>query len=63
MQVERERVELLFKGEETFLLDRLAAISRSVPIRHFEVREAGLEDIFVELVGGKETDPHQGGAS
>jgi ABC-2 type transport system ATP-binding protein len=60
LRVEGERVELLFKGEETFLLDRLAAISRLVPIRHFEVRGAGLEDIFVELVGAKGTRPGQG---
>jgi ABC-2 type transport system ATP-binding protein len=56
LRVEGERVELLFKGEEATLLDRLAELSRSVPIRHFEVRGAGLEDIFVELVGPKDTD-------
>lgn len=54
LRVEGERVELLFKGEEAFLLDRLADLSCSIPIRHFEVRGAGLEDIFVELVGEKE---------
>lgn len=53
LRVEGERVELLFKGEEALLLDRLAELSRAVPIRHFEVRGAGLEDIFVELVGEK----------
>lgn len=52
--VEGERAELLFKGEEALLLGRLAELSRVVPIRHFEVRGAGLEDIFVELVGEKE---------
>jgi ABC-type multidrug transport system ATPase subunit len=61
LRVEGENVELLFKGEEGSLLDRLADLSRSVPIRHFEVRGAGLEDIFVELVGAKgpeqETEP------
>lgn len=60
LRVEGERVELLFKGEEAFLLDWLAGISRSVPIRHFEVRGAGLEDIFVELVGAKGTSPEPG---
>ena len=59
LRVEGERVELLFKGEEASLLGRLAEISRSVPIRHFEVRGAGLEDIFVELVGAKELGPEQ----
>jgi ABC-2 type transport system ATP-binding protein len=62
LRVEGEKVELLFKGEETLLLERLAAISRSVPIRHFEVRGAGLEDIFVELVGATDTVPNRVGA-
>jgi ABC-2 type transport system ATP-binding protein len=53
LRVEGERAELLFKGEEALLLGRLAELSRVVPIRHFEVRGAGLEDIFVELVGEK----------
>jgi ABC-2 type transport system ATP-binding protein len=54
LRIEGEQVELLFKGEEAFLLDKLADLSRLVPIRHFEVRGAGLEDIFVELIGKKE---------
>jgi ABC-2 type transport system ATP-binding protein len=53
LRIEGERVELVFKGEEALLLGRLADLSRVVPIRHFEVRGAGLEDIFVELVGEK----------
>jgi ABC-2 type transport system ATP-binding protein len=53
LRTEGERVELLFKGEEALLLGRLADLSRVVPIRHFEVRGAGLEDIFVDLVGEK----------
>ncbi|HEU4503253.1 MAG TPA: ABC transporter ATP-binding protein [Nitrospira sp.] len=53
LRTEGERVELLFKGEEALLLGRLADLSRVAPIRHFEVRGAGLEDIFVDLVGEK----------
>ena len=53
LRIEGERVELLFKGEEALLLGRLADLSRVAPIRHFEVRGAGLEDIFVDLVGEK----------
>jgi hypothetical protein len=41
---------MLFKGEEALLLDKLAKIAAAVPIRHFEVQGAGLEEIFVELV-------------
>jgi ABC-2 type transport system ATP-binding protein len=57
LRTEGERVELLFKGEEALLLGRLADLSRVAPIRHFEVRGAGLEDIFVDLVGEKPLGP------
>ena len=53
LRIEGSQVEMLFKGEESALLQKLAAVSRTAPIDHFEVRGAGLEDIFVELVGGK----------
>jgi ABC-2 type transport system ATP-binding protein len=62
-RLEGEQAELLFKGEEALLLDRLAHLSRVVPIRHFEVRGAGLEDIFVELVGEKDADRAAGAES
>jgi ABC-type multidrug transport system ATPase subunit len=55
LSIEGETAELLFKGEEALLLDRLAELSRSCPMRHFEVRGAGLEDIFLELVGATES--------
>lgn len=51
VRVEGDQVDLLFKGEESMLLERLAELSRTVLIRHFEVRGAGLEDVFVALVG------------
>ena len=54
-RIEGESAELLFKGEEALLLEKLAEFSRSVPISHFEVRPAALEDIFVELVGHHES--------
>ena len=53
LRIEGTQVEMLFKGEESALLQKLAALSRTAPIVHFEVRGAGLEDIFVELVGEK----------
>lgn len=54
LRIDGERVELLFKGEETRLLARLADLAAVAPLRHFEVRGAGLEDIFVELIGDKD---------
>jgi ABC-2 type transport system ATP-binding protein len=62
LRVDGGRAELLFKGEEAFLLGRLAELSRVVPIGHFEVRGAGLEDIFVELVGEKELREPEAGS-
>jgi ABC-2 type transport system ATP-binding protein len=50
LRIEGRNVEMLFRGEEASLLERLAEISRSNPITHFEVRGADLEEIFVTLM-------------
>ena len=50
MRVEGKQVELTFRGEEAALLERLADVSRDMPIASFEVRGADLEQIFVQLV-------------
>jgi ABC-2 type transport system ATP-binding protein len=50
LRVDGDHVEMLFKGEEAQLLGKLAEVAAAVPIRHFEVQGAGLEEIFVELV-------------
>ncbi|MFZ5875676.1 MAG: ATP-binding cassette domain-containing protein [Nitrospirota bacterium] len=63
LRVDGESVDMLFKGEETQLLDKLAGIARTVPIRHFEVQGAGLEEIFVELVKAERTNTHNEAAS
>jgi ABC-type uncharacterized transport system ATPase subunit len=54
LRIDGERVELLFKGQETQLLARLAELAAAEPLRHFEVRGPALEDIFVELVGNQD---------
>lgn len=51
LRIEGNEAELLFKGQESLLLQQLAELSQVAPIQHFEVRGAGLEDIFVEIVG------------
>jgi ABC-2 type transport system ATP-binding protein len=43
-------VEMLFRGKEASLLEELADIARSIPIMHFEIRGADLEEIFMALV-------------
>ena len=50
LRIDGRNVEMLFRGEESSLLERLAEISRSTPITHFEVRGADLEEIFVALM-------------
>ena len=53
LKADGKSVEMLFRGKEASLLGELAEISRSVPITHFEIRGADLEEIFMALV--KET--------
>jgi ABC-2 type transport system ATP-binding protein len=53
LKADGKSVEMLFRGKEASLLGELADISRSVPITHFEIRGADLEEIFMALV--KET--------
>lgn len=50
MTIDGKNVEMVFRGEESLLLDQFAEISRSVPITQFEVRGADLERIFLALV-------------
>lgn len=50
MTIDGKNVEMVFRGEESLLLDKFAEISRSVPITQFEVRGADLEQIFLALV-------------
>jgi ABC-2 type transport system ATP-binding protein len=53
LKADGKSVEMLFRGKEASLLGELADISRSVPITHFEIRGADLEEVFMALV--KET--------
>lgn len=54
IQINGKQVDLTFRGEESALLERLADVSRVIPITNFEVRGADLEQIFVQLVGERE---------
>jgi ABC-2 type transport system ATP-binding protein len=56
LHIEGGSIEFLFDGEEAVLLSRLADISRTVPIQHFDIQGAGLEDIFVKVVGRSAAD-------
>jgi ABC-2 type transport system ATP-binding protein len=57
LRIDGERVDLLFKQEESRLLAALADLAAVAPLRHVEVRGAGLEDIFVELIGNTIEEP------
>ena len=56
LRIDGGNVDFLFKGQEAALLGTLADISRTVPIQHFDVRGAGLEDIFVNLMDRSAAD-------
>jgi ABC-2 type transport system ATP-binding protein len=53
LQVEGNSAEMVFHGEESSLLGKLAEISRETPILQFEVRGPTLEEVFITLM--KET--------
>jgi ABC-2 type transport system ATP-binding protein len=50
LKIEGKSAEMLFRGEQSSLLSRLAEVSQSTAITHFEVRGADLEEIFVAVV-------------
>jgi hypothetical protein len=50
LRVDGRNVEMLFRGDQSSLLEQLAELSRALPITHFEVHGADLEEIFVALV-------------
>jgi len=50
LQVDGNKVEMMFQGEEASLLAKLADISRVMPILQFEVRGPSLEEIFLTLM-------------
>ncbi|MBD0316577.1 MAG: ABC transporter ATP-binding protein [Nitrospiraceae bacterium] len=60
MRIDGERVELLFKQEESRVLAALAELASVAPLRQVEVRGAALEDIFVELIGNRDGEPEGG---
>ena len=61
MTIDGRQVELVFRGEEAALLERLADIARVVPITGFEVRGAELEQVFVALVEEKRNERRRRG--
>lgn len=50
LQVEGNSAEMVFHGEESSLLGKLAEISRETPILQFEVRGPTLEEVFIALM-------------
>ena len=50
LEINGKAVEMVFQGEESSLLGKLADISRDTPILQFEVRGPTLEEIFIALM-------------
>jgi ABC-2 type transport system ATP-binding protein len=50
LEINGNAVEMVFQGEESSLLGKLADISRDTPILQFEVRGPTLEEIFIALM-------------
>jgi ABC-2 type transport system ATP-binding protein len=50
LKIDHLKAELLFQGEETSLLGKLAEISKEASITQFEVRGPDLEEIFMSLL-------------
>jgi len=50
LQISGRNAEMLIRGGETSLLEKLAAVSRAATIQEFQVRGATLEDIFMDIV-------------
>jgi ABC-2 type transport system ATP-binding protein len=54
LEIEGRSARMLFRGEESSLIEKLAELSRHMPIAQFEVRGPDLEEIFVSLVEKKQ---------
>ena len=52
--VDQNTVEIAFKAEEARVLEIVSELARNRRVVHVEVRGASLEDIFVELMQGRE---------
>jgi len=52
--VDQNTIEIAFKAEEARVLEMVSELARNRRVVHVEVRGASLEDIFVELMQGRE---------